>query len=169
MSIVLGYHGCNLETARKLLGGSSFAPSERPYDWLGYGSYFWEWDVVRAYEWAQARRTAQPCVVGAVIDLGNCLDLTTRQGAQAVRVAYESYLQLQTEAGMRCLKIERYPPMLRARLHCASSIKLSLTICTRVTPPPRAEPSIQSARCSLKVSRCIPVRASSKKLTSKSQ
>lgn len=99
MSIVLGYHGCDVETARNLLGGSAFAASDKPYDWLGYGSYFWEWDIVRAYEWAQDRRAKQPCVVGAVIELGNCLDLTTRRGAQAVRAAYSSYLELQTETG----------------------------------------------------------------------
>lgn len=73
--------------------------SDKSYDWLGHGSYFWEWDILRAYEWAQDKRATQPCVVGAVIELGNCLDLTTRRGAQAVRAAYESYLELQRETG----------------------------------------------------------------------
>jgi hypothetical protein len=35
--LVLAYHGCALETAQKLLGGSSFLPSRKDYDWLGAG------------------------------------------------------------------------------------------------------------------------------------
>jgi hypothetical protein len=38
-------------------------------------------------------------VVGAVIDLGNCLDLTTQSGIRVVRDAYKSYVELQTKAG----------------------------------------------------------------------
>jgi hypothetical protein len=76
--LVLAYHGCALETAQKLLGGSSFVPSKKDYDWLGAGIYFWENDVLRAYQWAiEARRGFKhPSVVGAVIELGSCLDLT---------------------------------------------------------------------------------------------
>ncbi len=70
MATVLGYHGCSRETAHDLLGGFPFQPSNKSYDWLGEGSYFWEDDVVRAYEWALERRSAAPCVVGAVLDLG---------------------------------------------------------------------------------------------------
>lgn len=99
MSITLGYHGCSKETARELLGGSPFQPSNRPYDWLGEGAYFWENDIARAYEWACERRPISPFVVGAVIELGNCLDLTTRSGVEALRSAYDSYKRLQESAG----------------------------------------------------------------------
>ncbi len=99
MAIVLDYHGCDLDTARQLLGGSPFLPSNQLYDWLGAGSYFWEADIVRAYEWAKERRSHGPSVVGAVIELGNCLDLTTRSGAEAVKTAHRSYLELQHELG----------------------------------------------------------------------
>jgi len=37
--------------------------------------------------------------VGAVIDLGNCLDSTTRTGTDAVKAAYRSYVKLQQETG----------------------------------------------------------------------
>lgn len=53
MGIVLAHHGCTIETAQKLLGGSAFDLTNNKYDWLGSGAYFWEWDVVRAYEWAK--------------------------------------------------------------------------------------------------------------------
>jgi hypothetical protein len=95
LNTVLGYHGCSKETAHHLLGGFQFQPSNKSYDWLGEGSYFWEEDITRAYEWAIERRSAAPCVVGAVIDVGNCLDLTKRSGITAVRSAYDSYRQLQ--------------------------------------------------------------------------
>jgi hypothetical protein len=101
VTVVLAYHGCNVEAARALLSGSPFKPSNKPYDWLGSGAYFWERDPLRAYEWALERRPHQPCVVGAAIELGNCLDLTTRSGIQAVRVAHDSYLALQEEENHR--------------------------------------------------------------------
>ncbi len=99
MAIVLGYHGCDEDTAQQLLSGSPFVESKNRYDWLGQGSYFWEWDIVRAYEWAKERRPKRPSVVGAVIDLGNCLDLTTRAGTLAVKRAYASYIALQRKLG----------------------------------------------------------------------
>jgi hypothetical protein len=99
LAIVLGYHGCDEETAQKLLSGSPFVESRNLYDWLGQGIYFWEWDIVRAYEWASKRRPDRPSVVGAVIDLGNCLDLTTRAGTLAVRRAHSSFVELQNERG----------------------------------------------------------------------
>lgn len=97
MAIILGYHGCDRPTAQLLLGGSPFEPSNRPYDWLGTGSYFWESDIQRAHDWALERRPKSPCVVGAVIDLGNCLDLTQQSAILAVKRAYRSYVKLQTE------------------------------------------------------------------------
>lgn len=96
---MLAYHGCDMTTAQALLSGSPFQVSDKPYDWLGEGAYFWEWDPVRAYEWAKERRPVAPCVVGAAIELGNCLDLTTQTGIRAVKRAYKSYEHLRIQAG----------------------------------------------------------------------
>jgi hypothetical protein len=98
---VLAYHGCDLETAQELLGGSPFQPSIRDYDWLGSGSYFWENDVVRAYQWAAEprRKFEHPSVVGAAIDLENCLDLTTQSGIDAVRLAYNELVKMAERDG----------------------------------------------------------------------
>jgi hypothetical protein len=95
----VAYHGCNKDAAQALLSGSPFLESNKPYDWLGAGSYFWEEDPLRAYHWAQERRPDGPCVIGAVIDLGNCLDLTTQVGVRAVKSAYVSYSDLQRKSG----------------------------------------------------------------------
>jgi hypothetical protein len=103
LTLVLAYHGCDLETALKLLGGSPFQPSARDYDWLGAGIYFWENDVVRAYQWAAEprRKFAHPSVVGAVIDLGNCLDLTTQSGIEAVKLAFQQFITMAEKDGVQ--------------------------------------------------------------------
>jgi hypothetical protein len=92
--LILAYHGCSLETAQKLLGGSPFQPSVQDYDWLGSGIYFWENDILRAYHWATEPRLNfdHPSVVGAAIELGNCLDLTTQYGISAVKLAYDKFI-----------------------------------------------------------------------------
>jgi hypothetical protein len=102
LPLVLAYHGCSFETAQELLGGSSFQPSTQDYDWLGSGSYFWENDVLRAYQWStEARRNFDhSSVVGAVIELGHCLDLTTQSGITAVKQAYDEFILTAEENGI---------------------------------------------------------------------
>lgn len=77
--------------------------SERDYDWLGPGIYFWESDPVRAWEWAhwKVRRGdfTDPFVVGAAIDLGNCLDLMARDSLEILESAYQSFASLIQAAG----------------------------------------------------------------------
>jgi len=103
MPLVLAYHGCDLEIVQELLNGSPFQPSRKDYDWLGAGIYFWENDVVRAYQWAtETRRNFDhPSVVGAVIELGDCLDLTTQTGIEAVRLAHHMFIILADRKGIR--------------------------------------------------------------------
>jgi hypothetical protein len=92
----LAYHGCSVEAARDVLGGSEFLASENSYDWLGPGVYFWENDPIRAFQWACLpwRKIERPSLVGAVIDVGRCLDLTAQDGIEAVRSAYEGLVAL---------------------------------------------------------------------------
>jgi hypothetical protein len=74
---VIGYHGCHVEVAQRILNGEPFLPSEKPYDWLGKGVYFWEFGLDRAWRWAASdpKRMQAPRVVGAIIQLGFCFDL----------------------------------------------------------------------------------------------
>jgi hypothetical protein len=99
----LGYHGCSGETAERLLGGEDFEQSNKDYDWLGPGAYFWEGDPQRALEWATQRSGSRaykaPTVVGAVIDLGNCLDLTTRSHLDLIAYYFELFRADQQAAG----------------------------------------------------------------------
>jgi hypothetical protein len=96
-SFVLGYHGCDREAGEKLLRNELFRPSENTYDWLGSGVYFWEANPDRALDWARQRAIrknskggtdVEPYVVGAVIDLGFCLDLISANGSRAAELAY---------------------------------------------------------------------------------
>lgn len=102
-TFVLGYHGCDAGFAKRaVVQGARLLSSGRDYDWLGPGAYFWQSDPVRAREWAvwKAHRGdyAEPAVIGAVIDLGNCLDLTTRAGVEFVQAAHASFIALQQKA-----------------------------------------------------------------------
>jgi hypothetical protein len=103
-SFVLGYHGCDQELAHEIvLGKSALEPSKKDYDWLGPGIYFWESDPKRAFEWAEqkAKRGGcrNPSVLGAVIDLRNCLDLSNRNDIKLIQSAFESYQALQKISG----------------------------------------------------------------------
>lgn len=104
---VLGYHGCDLRTGESVLNGDVFKPSNNDYDWLGPGIYFWEANPLRGLEFAGevARRKGgniqTPFVVGAVIELGLCLDLTTKAGIEWVAAAYESLSKVTTAVGLR--------------------------------------------------------------------
>lgn len=75
---VIGYHACRKEVADRLLDGDTFRPSRNDWDWLGSGVYFWEFGYQRAYDWARQWPRLQGrefAVVGAILQLGNCLDL----------------------------------------------------------------------------------------------
>jgi len=101
-SFVLGYHGCDRNTGESLLRNEPFQQSENDYDWLGHGIYFWESNPDRAWQWALEQaargRISDPYVVGAVIDLGFCLDLTTSNGIQLVEGGYRGLCQKVEEA-----------------------------------------------------------------------
>lgn len=100
-SFVLGYHGCDDKTGEKILSNSDHvSPSKNAYDWLGAGAYFWENSRERALSWAKflqkcpqvaAHKIEKPFVVGAIIDLGNCLDLSDAGSLTIIRKGYEKF------------------------------------------------------------------------------
>ncbi len=92
--IVLGFHGCDETVGKKILNSQTehLKASTNDYDWLGEGIYFWLNDPVRAYEWAieteKRGKIKRPYVIGAVIELGNCLNLSERSAIRALRRSY---------------------------------------------------------------------------------
>lgn len=97
---VLGYHGCDLSIVENVLTGrTALHASRNDYDWLGNGVYFWEDSYQRALQWAkQSKRITQPAVIGAVINLGNCLNLLDVEHLETVRLAYRTLEQTATLA-----------------------------------------------------------------------
>jgi hypothetical protein len=103
-SFVLGFHGCDKSVADRLVAGETrLNPSRNDYDWLGHGIYFWENNPKRALEYAKhlqkhPERSKEsiktPDVVGAIIDLGNCLNLLDAKSIQVVQKAYEGFEQI---------------------------------------------------------------------------
>jgi hypothetical protein len=93
---IVSCHGTDAESAEAILAGGRFLPSEKTYDWLGKGVYFWEFGYDRAVQWAQEHRPLAPAVVGAVILLGICIDLLdtrfTRDLAQGASAFAESWI-----------------------------------------------------------------------------
>lgn len=82
---IIGYHACAQPIAERLLEGEPFRPSTNDWDWLGHGVYFWEYGYQRAQDWATQwpRLQGRPfAVVGAIIQLGHCLDLLDTEHTQ---------------------------------------------------------------------------------------
>lgn len=117
---VLGYHGCDRKVGERLLGGDDFKPSNSDYDWLGPGIYFWEANPLRGLEFAgepRRRGVREPFVVGAAIELGWCLDLTTTAGIELVTAAHQSLVAV-TETARLTLPTNS-EDSLRRNLDCA--------------------------------------------------
>lgn len=100
-NLVLGFHGCDEETYNKVLyNHEALLPSHNSYDWLGNGIYFWENSLSRAEEWAISycerynkknpeKQKKEPAVIGAVISLGYCLNLTDYGSSEILKNGYE--------------------------------------------------------------------------------
>jgi hypothetical protein len=113
-SFVLGYHGCDRAIANRAINGEiDILQSERDFDWLGPGAYFWESDPQRALEWAiwkvERGDYSRPAVIGAVIDLRNCLDLVSREDLELLRSAHRSFIKSQKMAGLPIPKNKSAP------------------------------------------------------------
>lgn len=91
---VYGFHGCDIKVKEQLLSGAiKFQSSTNRYDWLGAGVYFWENDVMRAYEWALEIHGRNAAVLGAKIRLGHCFDLSNSFAKEILRVSYDDLVQ----------------------------------------------------------------------------
>jgi hypothetical protein len=84
-----GYHGTEKSIVESVIAGEILLrPSEGEGEWLGWGIYFWL-DSERAWQWAKDRKKFKsPAVLGAVIDLGDCLNLTLKADQELLTKAY---------------------------------------------------------------------------------
>ena len=98
-AFVLGFHGCDKSVGKKIIAGKeTIKHSQNNYDWLGHGAYFWESNPARALEYAkQLKKNPHnetnvintPFVIGAIIDLGFCLNLLETDSLSLLKFSYE--------------------------------------------------------------------------------
>lgn len=107
-SLILGFHGCDREKGKALLTQDKpFILSSNQYDWLGNGMYFWESNHSRASDYAYEVKSnpamgeiTDPYVIGAVIDLGHCLDLMEHNNLQLLKKYYALLVKNYAKSGM---------------------------------------------------------------------
>jgi hypothetical protein len=96
---VIGFHSCDKEVGLRVLNGhDELLFSRNSWDWLGEGIYFWEQNPVRALEYAiESAELKQfnkipiktPFVLGAIIDIGNCLNLVESDSLKVLSTSYQ--------------------------------------------------------------------------------
>ena len=132
-AFVLGFHGCDREVGEMVLEGKAeLKASSNRHDWLGEGIYFWENSPRRALEWAKflrdhpgisRRKITEPFVVGAIVDLGRCLDLTEAASIEVVRSSFEGLREAMTALGLDLPRNQRGSSrdedMVKRNLDCA--------------------------------------------------
>lgn len=109
--LIIGYHGCDASVAKSIVSNpkKTLRPSENNYDWLGHGIYFWKGSASRALAFVREKQKRdvlhgrssirKPAVLGAVIDLRNCLNLLDQDALEAVRGAYATFAEQEKSAG----------------------------------------------------------------------
>ncbi len=117
-NLVLGFHGCDEEIYQRVLyNHESLLPSSNTYDWLGNGIYFWEDSLARAQQWAVSSCDRynkkhpnevgkKPAVIGAVISLGNCLNLADYKSCDILKMGYE-ILKYELEINGKVLPVNK--------------------------------------------------------------
>ncbi len=102
---IIGYHGCCETIVEKVLkNGTDLEPSRNAFDWLGRGTYFWEYAPERALEWAErskkiSEKIKQPSVVGAYIHLGRCFDLLDLRNTLALQKLFPHFCEFCKKSG----------------------------------------------------------------------
>jgi hypothetical protein len=104
--LIIGFHGCERAVCEAIISGKSqMRVSNKSWDWLGDGMYFWQNNYERALHYAQnppgRLKINEPAVLGAVFSLGNCLDLTDKKSLDIVNDIYSIYAATMAARGMR--------------------------------------------------------------------
>lgn len=93
--LLIGYHGCDQAIRDAIIADKvMLRVSQNKYDWLGAGYYFWEDNYARALDFAThplgKKQIIKPSVLGAVIELGYCLDLMNMDHILMVKDSFYS-------------------------------------------------------------------------------
>ena len=119
---IIGYHGCDRRFAAELIAGrvdaAAWLASEKDYDWLGHGVYFWEHAPGRAWQWAEERHPGSEAVVAVEIRLGRCLDLGDTVFTEVLLGAYHAAKRVADREGRELPKNTGGPDQKARRLDC---------------------------------------------------
>jgi hypothetical protein len=106
-NFIIGYHSCDKEVGLKVLNGlDTLNKSDNPWDWLGEGVYFWEQNPYRALEYSievskgkqiNKKKINTPFVLGAIIELGNCLNILEPQSIKLLFESFKSFEKIHKE------------------------------------------------------------------------
>lgn len=56
-NLIIGFHGCDAAVRDTLLQNpNDYKISQKSFDWLGHGLYFWENNYDRALQWAHDKK-----------------------------------------------------------------------------------------------------------------
>jgi hypothetical protein len=106
-NLIIGFHGTDNASAKALVDSPNLIRlSEEPWDWLGHGFYFWENNESRALLWAKERQKRKglpeedAAVVGAVLQLGYCSDLTDSRFTTMLQSYHQLMEQTYIKAGL---------------------------------------------------------------------
>lgn len=107
---ITGFHSCDKEVGVAVLFGIiDLKPSKNDWDWLSDGIYFWEQNPFRAIEYAKESSEGKQFnkkpiktlfIIGANIELSNCLNLVEAKSLTILSEAYESYKILKSICGL---------------------------------------------------------------------
>ncbi len=106
---ITGFHSCDKKVGMDVLNGKyGLRSSSNPWDWLGGGAYFWEQNPYRALDYAEecakgsqkfSGNIETPFVIGAIIELGNCLNLLEPKSIIIIKKAYDGLKELFSQSG----------------------------------------------------------------------
>ncbi len=127
-NLIFGFHGCDESIRDQLLvNPNNYKASKEDYDWLGHGIYFWENNYDRALEWAKDKKKRgslkNPSVIGAILQLGNCCDLTDKNSIEVVKSYYQNLKDDFIDVGIplpinKDIKADKHKDMLLRELDC---------------------------------------------------
>lgn len=147
--LTLAFHGCDKSLVTKILKGKTeLLQSDNDYDWLGHGIYFWDYSPDRAMEYARnlknnpykssKAKIKSPAVVGAVMNLGYCLDLLDYKNLKILKESYAILAASNEGSGSplpKNLSTSRSDDLLIRKLDCAV-IEMLHEINRRLGKPP---------------------------------
>jgi len=93
--LIIGFHGCTKQVASEVVNQTKpFIAEFKKHHWLGQGVYFWEDNLERSTQFSRESLERKnldasgASAVGAVLDLGNCLNLLEKDNLELLKASY---------------------------------------------------------------------------------